>query len=386
MRYLFGDSTEFPVQKNFLELLDSFVDVAVKTIELENNVYDLKDNIKDRNILNNSISHDVDNFFSTVDGTISNIVEKSKDRETIVVCAEKSKDILKKIIDDSKTRLSTEISQEIFQLEKKINDINEENRKILESLFLQDSIPMVDKNYDFKITEEGYSIKIKADHEGDVSSVFESKIDGFIKVSDIIRGVEIPIKMKKSFLRKELRPQTINTDDYFIGNVSLSERETDITIRERLDTSSGQFRLKMNTIDDTSIEVYYTEEDGTEENIGETPELYSALDIDRLHKLGEKLIEQIDNADTKSLETIYLQGKDVFRENQVFELMSKIAEILSPIILEIRTHSPFDEELSLKEEDDSGNRKEMYIKKSQIREKFSNIKEKGDTLLEILKI
>jgi hypothetical protein len=84
------------------------------------------------------------------------------------------------------------------------------------------------------------------------------------------------------------------------------------------------------------------------------------------------------------LESIYLSGKDVLEENLVFELMRKVAELFAPTVEEIKKRSPSAEELSLKVEDENGVRSEIYLKKSQVKEKLTAIKEKGDRLLEIL--
>jgi hypothetical protein len=53
---------------------------------------------------------------------------------------------------------------------------------------------------------------------------------------------------------------------------------------------------------------------------------------------------------------------------------------------EIKKRSPSNVELSLKSEDESGKRNEIYLKKSEVKEKLDAIKEKGEKLLEILDI
>ncbi len=84
------------------------------------------------------------------------------------------------------------------------------------------------------------------------------------------------------------------------------------------------------------------------------------------------------------MELLYLSGKDVLEEKLIFELMQKVAELFAPTVAEIKKRSPSEKELSLKAEDDKGVRSEIYLKKSQVKEKLTAIKEKGDRLLEIL--
>ena len=70
MRFLFGDSTEFQMQIDFLRLLNNFVETSVKTIKLENAVFDLKEMIMDRRRLKNSVTDEMDNFILTVESAI----------------------------------------------------------------------------------------------------------------------------------------------------------------------------------------------------------------------------------------------------------------------------------------------------------------------------
>jgi len=394
MKYLYGDSTELPLQRDFLGLLDNYIDISVKSITIENAVFDLKETIKDRRGLKNSVLDEMDNFVLTVETAISGAVSRSKEQEMIVKYADKSKDFLKKFIEDGKTKFSEEIFREINEFEKKVEENDEENRRTLESFFIQDPLPIINKQYTIKSTKDGYSAKVQIDYDGNISSLFDiasSEISFWkrhIKARDFIKGLEIPARMKKPFLKKELVPDIITMDDYILSDLMISGKELEVVLRKRLDTSAERFRLKMNFVDEFSAEVYYAEENEVEKNIQAVPELKNTLNILRLRELGEKILEQVEDLYPKKqkLEYLYLNGKDVLEENLVFELMQKVAEIFAPTISEIKKHSPFEEELSLKSEDESGNRSEIYLKKSVVKDKLYGIKEKGRKLFDILDV
>lgn len=394
MKYLYGDSTEFPMKVDFLALLDKFIDNSVKSIELENTVFSLKEDIKDRRGLKNSVLDGMDGFLLTVENAISEAVARSKEQETILEYAEKSKEFLKKFIEEGKAKFSEEIFKEIAQFEEKANQADEENRKVLESFFIQDPIPAVNKKFTLKATEEGYSAKVWVECEGDISYVFDIASfelpfwDGHVKAFDFVRGVEIPARMKKPFLKAELEPEIVSIDDYFLTDLVLTGKELEAVFRKRLDTSSERFRLKMDLTDEFLLDVYHSEENGVEKNIKAVPELKAALKTLRLREFGEKITEETNNLYSKKqkLEALYLHGRDVLEENIVFELMQKVAEILAPTVEEVKKHSPSEEELSLKAEDETGKRSEIYLKTSQIKEKLGAINEKGNKLLETLGI
>ncbi|MCE8428404.1 MAG: hypothetical protein J5U19_08465 [Candidatus Methanoperedens sp.] len=394
MRFLFGDSTEFQMQIDFLRLLNNFLEISVKTIKLENAVFNLKETIIDRRRVTNSVTDEMDNFILTVENAIDGAVARSKEQETIVKYAEKSKEFIKKHIEDGKTKITEEILQEITQFERKIEEADEENRKLLESFFIYDPIPVIGKKYTIKAIEKGYSAKVQVNCKGGISCLFdltsfESPFwKGHVRTRDFVKGVEIPARMKKPFLKKELVPDIVSMDDFLLSDLILSDRELEVVFWRRPDIKAEQFRLKMTFNDEFSVNVSHAEENDVEKNIIVVPELKNELNILRLQELGRKIVEQTNNLYPKKqrLDTILLEGKDVFGENLVFLLMQKVAEIFAPTVAEIKKHSPSGEELSLKSEDEHGTRHEIYLKKSEVREKLDTIEEKGGKLFELLGI
>lgn len=394
MRFLYGDSTEFDLQIDFLRLLNNFVDTGVRTIKYENAIFDLKNNIIERNKYNASVIEDMNSFVLNVETAISGAVSSSKEQETLVKYADKSKEYFNKFIEESKIKFSDEILKEIAQLEKKIKEACEENRKILESFFIYDPIPIIDEKYTIRATEKGYSAKLKIDCDGGISSVFhiassESPLwRNYVRAHDFVKDVQIPARMKKPFLKKELVPEIVNINDFIIVDLVLSDKELEVVFRKRLDIKAEAFRLKMKFEKEFSVEVSEKEENGTQRRIDDIPELKTEMNYLRLQEIGLKIIEKTKYLYPKKqkLETILLEEKDVFEENLVFELMQKVAVIFAPTIAEIRKHSPSGEELSLKSEDEHGIRHEIYLKRSEIKDKLDEIGDKGKTLSEVLDI
>jgi len=392
MKYLFGDSTEFNVQRDFLKLLDNFIDTNIKGITLENIVFDSREKIKNKYLFKGSVLTDMDMLLSTIENANADAVSRSKEQDIIVQHAEKSKELVKNYMEESKTKFIDDISQEVDKLEQEITDANKENLEVLESFFIQDPITIIDKKYSIKTTEEGYYALVQTYCDGDISYVFgittsDTIWNGHIKASSFIKGITIPAKMKKPFLKKEEIPDMINIDDYIVSDLTLSKRELEVVFKKRIYTASERFRLRMNLAEEFSVDIYYAEENGTEKNIQEISELKSTVNISKLRELGEKILYYVDHLYQRrqKLRSIYLSDKDVLEDNIVYELMQKVAEILTPTITDIKEHSPSrEEELSIKEEDEHGKRREIYLKRSEIRERLSAIKEKGDKLLEIM--
>lgn len=394
MRYLFGDSTKFPLQSDFLMLLNNFIETSVRTITLENTVFDLKETIMDRRRLKNSVIDEMDNFILTVENAIGGAVSKSKEQERIIKYAEKSKEFLKKFIEDGKAKFTEEIFHEIEQYEKKIIEVDEENRKTLESFFIQDPVPVKEKSYTIKAVEKGYIASVKVENDMGISCIFniassESPFwKSHVKVHDFLKGVEIPARMKKPLLKKELVPDNVNIDDFLLSDLKMSENELEIIFRKRTEVNAERFRLNMDFSGEFSVDITHADESGVEKSINAVPELENELNILKIKELGDKVVEHTNELYPKKLrlKNIFLKDRDVFEENLVYDLMQKVAEIFNPTLAEIKKRSPSNAELSLKSEDETGKRSEIYLKKSEVREKLNSIDEKGAKLLEILEV
>ena len=393
MKYLFGDSTESPLKRDFLELLDYFLDTGIETVKLENTVFGLKDDIRERRRLKNSVLEEMDNFQATIDEAISGAVSKSNEKEKLSHYADKSKHFLEKFVIEGKREFSDDIHRELTEIDEKIKETNEANRLTLEPFFMKGPIPVTNKKYTLKATKEGYFAKVVVEYEGDISCVFGINTSSLefwkkpVKGVDFLRGVSIPIKMKKPLLKKELEPDYVNIDYFNLTDLVLSGNRLEVVFRKSLNINSERFRLKMN-LDGVEVDVYHAEENSVERNIKASPELKSALNTSKLCEMGEILDKMTTGLYTKRnrLEGVYLIGIDVIEETLIFDLMERLAEVFAPMVSEIEKHSPSDGELSLKVEDKTGKRGEIYLKKTQIREKLGAIEDKGSQILEILGI
>lgn len=393
-KYLFGDSTESQLNKDFLALLDSYVDTCVKSISLENSVYEMKEDIKDRRKLKNTIIEQLDNFLLASEQAISIAVETSKEKTAIAQHAAKSREFLKKYIEEGKVRMSDEVFREISDFDKKVISSDKENRVILESFFINDPLTIINKNFIIKAARDGFTAKVKVDFEGDISviySIASTQVpfwNRHVRVSDFIRGIEIPARMKKPLLKKEEVPDIVALDDFLVTDVVQAGNELEIIMRKRMDMESERFRFKMVFKSDFAVEVYHAEEKEMEKYIQAIPAINVLINPLRLREFGEKVVARLNTLYPKkrSMESLQFNKKDVFEQNLVSELLNKIAMLYAPTIAQIKKHTPSSEELSLKVEDESGKRSEIYLKKSKVKEKLATIREKGDGILKILDI
>src|SRR5665648_66149 len=278
MKYLFGDSTEFPLQKDFIGLLDNFIDTSVKTVALENTVFDLKEIVRDRRTLKKTVLAEMDNFLLAVDQSIYKLFSGTGKYNAITEQADKTKIFLNKFIGEGKQNYSNEIFHEIAEYEEKIDVADETNRLTLEGFFHQDPLPIKSKTYTLKAAKKGYSAIVKADYEGDISCIFDIPTfelpfwNNHIKASKFIKDVKVPIKMKKQILKKELTPEMDDLGDYYFANLICTGKDLDVIFRKKLNPTAERLTFKMDLTDESAFKAYYAEEGGVETDILATPE------------------------------------------------------------------------------------------------------------------
>jgi hypothetical protein len=74
---------------------------------------------------------------------------------------------------------------------------------------------------------------------------------------------------------------------------------------------------------------------------------------------------------------IDLDGKDVYKNHLGLALVSRLVKTFAPIVEEITTRSPSEAELSLKREDDSGKREELYLRREELLKKLQPLNAEG---------
>ncbi|HII80742.1 MAG TPA: chromosome segregation ATPase [Methanosarcina sp.] len=374
MKYIYQDSTELPVQRDFIEDLKSFIDITAKVIPLENSIIELKcKNKEELHKLNNRIMGM--NLFEEKLRILVKKLERDIGAEDLASCTDAilttcSENLGRKreILDIESRKVESGAAQEYQKIEV----------KVLEALtpFLISGIYGAEKRFELSSSTN------------EVSGVMEGSISGVqyyyrlwfaeepLTVDRLIGNFSLPGWTKAGILRKEEKIKMQDLSDYLVTSLEYdSEKNVRIILENK--KSNRKFRIEGGGLN------YFVYED--EKEITADKELGARIDISVLAKIPEMVQNYLrTNIRTYSLSKVLLDEEDAVSTNQVFDCLKVVAEQYGVIVNECLAKGHNKEEITIKMEKADGTRTEKYISKAEMYAQLSDIGSEGVEIAEIL--
>jgi hypothetical protein len=183
------------------------------------------------------------------------------------------------------------------------------------------------------------------------------------KVSEFAHGVDLQVGIKKSWLKRTPQPEVVHLDDFVLGGFDLADDAAEIRLRRKPEMPDS---LIFNLRREEAELVADVRRPGEEDDGGTTH--VDAGDKAQLERLWQLLRAGVTEAMTRKerLISVTLDGQDIFEHDLVVPFIQRLIKQVGPTVTEIARRSPNPQELSLKHEDDSGRREEIYVKKQDL--------------------
>jgi len=392
---MYGDSTEFPLKNDFLAVLRDFIDVVVKVADLEEELLDADETVKTLECEKESSLEDIESFKDRILVSINETLESFEEDDVLLDCSAEIKKFVSKTCDSRAKNRTYSITSIVASEHETIAGLEQRMMALLDGFFIRDSINA--KEYSLELNREGesYNGKLTLFYDKEITCQFETNtgVIGFWnvlrRVTEFKKNVKIPVGMKKPLLKKEFIVDYVNIGDYVLTEVTTRDKKVQMVLRRQIGIDTDCFKLDLNydseNFDPTII---YVDRDCQEHNIMRAEELSTVIDLQNIKELGtnvltkaEELIPQKDE-----LLSINLNGENVVKDRRTHELMITIAQIYEPIISEIREKSISETELILKAQDESGERREIYLKITEITELLNKLNKTGKEIINALKL
>jgi len=374
MKYIYQDSTELPVQRDFIEDLKSFIDITARVIPLENSIIEIKCKNKEAlHELNNRIAG-MDIFEEKISILVKKLA-KEIGTEDLMPCAD---EILitcsgnfgrkREILEMESKKIESGAAQEYQKIE----------TKVLEVLtpFLISGIYGAEKRFELSSSVGGVS----GEMEGSVSGMqYYYKLwftEEPLTVERLLGSLSLPSWTKTGILRKEEKIKMQDLSEFLVNSLEYdSEKNIRIILENK--KANRKFRIEGGGLK------YFVYED--EREITGDKELGAYIDIEELGKIPEKIQSYLrENLRTYTLSKVLLDEEDAVATNQIFDCLKVIAEQYGVIVHECLARGHNKEEITIKMEEADGTRTEKYISKSEMYTRLSDVGSEGVEIAEIL--
>jgi hypothetical protein len=396
MRYLYGDSVEFPLQFNFLATLEVFMTHATRVVQLEAETQKQSlaaasaskariQSIESVEQLHERAMRAIgDALDATNAGPRGTMVMEDPEHAPSPVVVEYTKRLMafaERFIEEQRTLAKTateaEGSQLLADTDRRAADIRAE----LESLFRTAKLQVLGTRFAMKLRDDKPAVGAVFLNPDGIVSHFELGASRVVawqhprKVSDFVQNVELQIGVKKAFFKGTVSPDAVKLDEWIISRFDAAPESFEMSVRKKID-QKDLFVIKLTQ---TKNGVAGDVERLEDPNGKALPGAMIAADVAVAEKIWQALrLECASLMDYREkLTRLELDGKDVFAEHLALEVVRRLVATLAPTVREIAQRSPSAEELSLKKENDDGRREEIYLKKDELLAKLQPLPASG---------
>jgi len=381
MTFVFQNSKEMPVQKNFIDDLNNFLDLIEKILPIENKAIELNTQIKKEEERFEKESSAMTRFKKELNDSLEKLsnnyqlepVEKCKVKvnETSATFIENQKEQMKIALDDLTRRSKDEVDQ-----------MTEQIRTELEP-FLWSMVYNVNKTQLITTSAEKMNGSITMDING-LSYNYEITYNEVpLQIKKFIDEISIPIWSKGGLIHKGNRIKKLDISEYIIKRIYNND-----DFQLDLENKKGTKKVNIKVPEEIKLaSIMYIDETTTD--ITSSEDLLPQVDFYKLRELIRGIKEYVDNEVnivSKTLTSVEIDEVDAIASNEIFDSIKIITSQYGEIISEILNNGFTKEEIVIKEIIKDGTRNEIFISVDEISNRLSALGGDGLELIDMLNL
>lgn len=374
MKYTFQDSTELPLQRDFIQDLNNFIEMAKKVLPLENSAIELSEEETGEISSLEARIEEIESFSKDIQQYVDDRAKGAEDKEilecrnaVIDACIETSNHGLKEL--NQKLELIKRQSESgIYKIEMDLlNNLN--------PLF-ESGIYGANKAYHISMKEGALKGFLKASFSGMEYACDLTYAHEILTVREVYGELSLPTWTKAGIFSKENKVKMIDVSEHIITSMNYDgNKHIDVSFENK----KGDHKFKIVSDNDT-YQIYHGELDVTSDET-----LLRSVRVDNVSGFVEDVRKYMEMfIKRQKLTHIMLDGKDAVRNNEVFDCLKLIAEQYGDIVRESLDKGYVKNEITIKIEATDGTRTEKYITKEEAFDQLAGLGSEGLELASIL--
>jgi hypothetical protein len=374
MKYIYQDSTELPVQRDFIEDLKTFLNITSRVIPLENSIIEIKCKHKEALHELKSRIKGMNNFEEKLGILLRKLVNEM-DIEDVVPCSNTIMQNCSENLEKRRELLKAECAKIENGTPTELKQLEENILEVL-SRFLISGVYGAEKRFRLFSSANG----ISGEMEGRVLGMQYHYQLGFpedtLTVEKLVGNLSFPGWTRAGILRKEEKIKMQNLSEFLVTSL---EYDTQKNLRIALENKKANRKFRI----EGGENKYFVYEDDKE--ITADKELGAFIDRESLTKIYERVHTYFrENIRTYALSKVLLDEEDAVSTNQIFDCLKVIAEQYGVIVQECLAKGHNKEEITIKMEEADGTRTEKYITKAEIYTQLAEVGSEGIEIAGIL--
>jgi hypothetical protein len=390
MRYLYGDSAPFPQQYNFLQTLETFVAAATRASRLDAEARAIQDRTAETAVQRAKSVVALEAYHQQVARQIQESAGLSSEPQ-VVEYARQVIDLAMRFVEDAKRMCVVTAEREQASARVEVERRKSEIRDAIQGFLLVGRLSILESRVTMSLVDGKNDVSAVFTHPDGIITAFTLSVAGSPawqvprKVSDFAGGVDLMIGVKKSLFKRTIAPEAVHLDEYILSGFDMTDDAAEIRLRRKIADPRDAFIFKLKRVD---TEILAEVQRPTEVEAESGPPAVDSGDRQQLERLWQLVRAGVADvlAHKERLISVSLDGQDLFEQGLAIPFIERLLRLLSPTVNEIARRSPNASELSLKTEDDSGRREEIYAKKEDLAAHIEPLGEREKALFLPLKL
>jgi len=373
MKYLYQDSVELSVQRDYIKDLEKLLGVVGDSCPKENAVISAKKELENIDRARDQRISRLKVFESNLGAQLNTMIADD-DADILDACKEAITETCGTCVRQQTKKLDAQFDSRTKDLKELIKRDSENIRKIFET-FLEFGVYNATRSYSL-ISDNGSALCGELSLDMDVLSVvYELRFNEPVYVKELIGSFSIPAWSTSGLFHKENVLKILDMSNHHLVSVECTNKN----IFARFEDKKGLdvVRVEMGRATQDHSILY-----GIDEPVDITKDETISKEIDDASVIGLMravidYVETTENRATSTLKTMTFNDMDVIEHSMAYDTLKIILAEYGRIANKCIEHGVAKTELIIKIESADGTRTEKYMPISTVRECFDQVGERG---------
>lgn len=379
MKYMYSDSVELPVQRDFIRDLQNLLKATVDVYPLEQEIISANKKMADELRVKDQKSAILETFESDVRTHLDGMVTDDAIEE-VNICKNTTTMACASCADQQKATIESDFDAVISDLTGKVDHNSGQIRTILGG-FLEFGVYDAKQRYSL-VSEYADALhgEFEAEMDG-LSFVYDLQFKEPVSAKQLIGSFSIPVPGTTGIFRKEDVLKMMDMSSHRLVSVECTNEYMITKFGDK--KGEKEVRIEMERATNFYTIVY---EDTEPINLTGDESISKEINGVEVISLIDAVIDYMrdtEKREVSALKTVTLDDLDAIEESRIFEALKVVFSEYGKLANECIAHGVAKDELVIKTESDDGARAEKYMPISMIESCLSQIGEPGNELIAV---
>ena len=374
MSYLYGDSTTFPYDVDYIELSRHGVECAMQLLSAQHAIGSalVREGAQ-------SQARQVDrsrliNMVEAVESTLAPYL--NAESEQLVRAASRVLQSAKAALEDERAEGDRRANEGASHAQHVVQRASESAHRALETFLARHDVPETELGLTLNcLGEQGYGGEVAIRSPFGISASFALRTGAEHawvrprRVGDLAPGLEIHVPQNSGWISKRIELAPVKLDRLFFNRVRVAGAELELVLTKSANGGSG-YRISVDLRGERGILATSVNESGSADP--EAPLTLAAEDAARVLELSQRVIESVQGltALRGSMRGVSLDDQPLEQIEWPETTAQRLLAELAPVVSEISRRSGAPGELVLRRDVGDGRREEIYVTKAELWERL----------------